>query len=182
MMKVNVTFRHMEPDEALKEYVEEKLTHLGDKYFQRPKDAAVVFSAEKFRRIAEITIKVDNTLLNGREEKDDARVAFDLALDKLEIQAKKYRGKFKVRKRAGAEAGAPEGEPLPPEGPEDDEFIPRVIPDKNYVPKPLTVEDALLALDESPEAFLVFRNSDTNGVCVLYHREDGNYGLIETKG
>jgi putative sigma-54 modulation protein len=181
-MKVHVTFRHMEPDEALKEYVEEKLNHLCDKYFHRPQDATAVFTAEKFRRIAEITVKVDNTLLNGKEEKEDPRTAFDLALDKLEIQAKKYRGKFKVRKRGGAEEGAAEGEPEAAEGPDDEEFQPQVIPDRNYVPKPLTIEDALLALDATPQEFIVFRNADTHEFCVLYRRADGNFGLIETKG
>jgi putative sigma-54 modulation protein len=181
-MKVNVTFRHMDPDEELKAYVQEKVTHLCDKYFHRPQDAAVVLTAEKFRRIAEINIKVDNTLLNGREEKDDPRSAFDLALDKLEIQAKKYRGKYKVRKRTGAEADLAPETPVPAGESEEDDTEPRVIPDDHFVPKPLTVEDALLALDESEEVFLVFRNADNMEICVLYHRADGNYGLIETKG
>jgi putative sigma-54 modulation protein len=181
-MKVNVTFRHLDPDPELKSYVEEKLIRMCDKYFQRPQEAAVVFSAEKFRRIAEITIKVDNTMLVGREETEDTRSALDLALDKLEIQARKYRGKFKDKKRSTleSEVAGSSGESMGEV--EDEDSGPRVFVDDTFVPKPLTVEDAVLALDHSRDSFIVFRNADSLEVCVLYRRPDGNYGLIETKG
>ena len=42
-MKVNVTFRHMDPDDELRDYVEEKVSRLGEKYMHRPQDATVVF-------------------------------------------------------------------------------------------------------------------------------------------
>lgn len=176
-MKVNVTFRHMDTDDELREYVEEKVTRLCEKYLHRPQDAEVVFTAEKFRRAAEITIKADSTLLTGKEEMEDARAALDSVLDKLEIQARKYREKFKPRKRGSDDMAVP-GPPVG-EDPDDEDFEPRVIPDDTFVPKPMSVEDAIIVLEDQRDDFLVFRNADSLEICVVYKRRDGHYGLIE---
>ena len=48
--------------------------------------------------------------------------------------------------------------------------------------KPLPVEEAVLALMDSREEFLVFRNSDNGRTNVLYRQESGNYGLIDPDG
>ena len=53
-------------------------------------------------------------------------------------------------------------------------FQPRVIKDDRFVPKPLSVEDSLLLLEESGDDFIVFRDSDKMGISVLYRRPDGN--------
>ncbi|RME01421.1 MAG: ribosome-associated translation inhibitor RaiA, partial [Deltaproteobacteria bacterium] len=54
-MNISVTFRHMEPSEALKAYAEEKLGKLK-KYVIPPVEVNVVLSVEKFRHIAEVTL------------------------------------------------------------------------------------------------------------------------------
>ena len=46
----------------------------------------------------------------------------------------------------------------------------------------LAVDDAIMQLNLASEQFLVFRNASTHQVNVVYRREDGNYGLIETSG
>jgi putative sigma-54 modulation protein len=43
----------------------------------------------------------------------------------------------------------------------------------------MSVDDAVLRVDSGPDTFVVFRNSDTDAVSILYRRTDGNYGLIE---
>ncbi|HUT53918.1 MAG TPA: ribosome-associated translation inhibitor RaiA [bacterium] len=179
-MKVNVTFRHMEPDDELKSYVTEKVLKLAEKYLHKPNEAVVVLTAEKFRRIAEITIKADNTVLTGKEETEDTRGSIDLALDKLEIQARRRRTRVKSRQKGGAEQGG--GFAVyhgSAERTEDEDFVPGVIKEDKFVPKPMTVEDSLIVLEDSADDFLVFRNAETFGICVVYRRPDGNYGLIE---
>jgi putative sigma-54 modulation protein len=161
--------------------VSEKVLKLAEKYLHRPNEAVVVLTAEKFRRIAEITIRADNTVLTGKEETEDAKGSIDLALDKLEIQARRRRTKVKSRKKGSSE---PAGGGFavyrgPAEGGKDEEFVPGVIKEDKFVPKPMTVEDSLIVLEDSADDFLVFRNAETFGVCVVYRRRDGNYGLIE---
>ncbi len=182
-MKVTVTFRHMDPDDDVRDYVEEKISKLAGKYFQRPQEAQVVLDAEKFRRHAEITLKADNTTLVGKEEMEDMKAAVDSVIDKLEAQAKKHREKYKSRKKSGGSQGAFAVYHGEPSEPPEENAEPEVIRMDTFVPKPYTVEDAVMLLDDSrKDDFFVFRNADTLEICVLFRRPDGNYGLIETEG
>jgi putative sigma-54 modulation protein len=170
----------MDADDELKSYVIEKVQKLSEKYLHKHNEAVVVLTAEKFRRIAEINIKADNTTLTGKEETEDMRSSIDLALDKLEIQARRRHTRVKSRKKGSAEASGGfavfRGEQLKPE---EEDFLPGVIKEDKFVPKPMTVEDAIIVLDDSSDDFLVFRNAESFGICVIYRRPDGNFGLIE---
>ncbi len=177
-MKVTVTFRHMDVDEKIREYADEKITKLAKKYLQRPKDAQVVLTSEKFRRIVEISVKGDTANFFGKEENEDMRTALDLVMDKLEIQARKHRQKYKTRKKGG-QSGSFSVLPHSEIDDTDDDFEPSVIRDDRFVPKPLSAEDAMMLMEDSKDDFLVFRNQDSMNICVLYRRPDKNFGLIE---
>lgn len=56
---------------------------------------------------------------------------------------------------------------------------PRIIAARRYTVKPMTPEEAMMQLADESDQFVVFRDSDTERVGVLYKRKDGNYGLIE---
>jgi putative sigma-54 modulation protein len=43
----------------------------------------------------------------------------------------------------------------------------------------MSVEDAAVEIDDAADGFIVFRNSATDAVTVLFRRPDGNLGLIE---
>ena len=57
----------------------------------------------------------------------------------------------------------------------------RIVRARRYPVNPMTVEEAALALPPAPDAFLVFRNTDTDAVSVVFRRKDGDIGLIEPK-
>ena len=177
MIKVIVTFRHMDHDDNLRNYVEEKVQKLAAKYFHRPLEGQVILATEKFRKLAEISIKADNNALMGKDETEDMRSAIDSALDKLEIQARKHREKFKPRKGQGEGEGTGfavfRGDGM------EEGFEPRIVKEERFVPKPMTVEDAALMFEDGRDDFLVFRNADNFRVCVLFRRPDGHLGLIE---
>ena len=59
---------------------------------------------------------------------------------------------------------------------------PRIIHTENYFVKPMPVEEAIMQLDLIDNDFLVFTNSQSKRVNVLFKRQDGNYGLIEAVG
>jgi hypothetical protein len=50
---------------------------------------------------------------------------------------------------------------------------------KKYAVKPMSIEDAAAEISDRNDAVIVFRNSSTDAVTVLYRRTDGNLGLIE---
>jgi putative sigma-54 modulation protein len=177
-MKVNVTFRHMEADDQLRAYVDEKTQKLATKYFHRPLEATVVLTTEKFRKAAEISIKGDNLVLIGKDETEDMHSAIDAALDKLEIQGRKHREKYKPRKGGAAEA-EPAGFAVFRGANLGEEFEARIIKEERFVPKPMTVEDAAMLFEDGRDDFLVFRNAENMRVCVIFRRPDGHLGLIE---
>ena len=65
------------------------------------------------------------------------------------------------------------------DGSEGDGREPRIIVSDNYRVKPMTPEEAMMQLADQPNQFIVFRDSETQRIGVLYKRKDKNYGLIE---
>jgi putative sigma-54 modulation protein len=98
-VKVSVTFRHTEPTDALKRYVEEKVARIG-KYFRRPLQAHVVLSVDSGeRQVAEVEIHTPGTVIQGKEETQDLYSAIDLVMDKVERQITKLKEKTKLNPR-----------------------------------------------------------------------------------
>ena len=174
-MQTSVTFKNLPSSEHLKSYVSEKLDRF-DRLLDNPAEASVVLSVEKFRHIAEINIVGDRLNIIGKEEINDMYSAIDMVLDKLEKQIKK--GKQKTReRRSGAKSSIKEIEDY--ETINVDEDLEPQVKVMNIEYKPMDVEEAVLQMDLVNNNFLVFTNSQTNRVNVLYRRKDGHYGLIQ---
>ncbi|MCB2190390.1 MAG: ribosome-associated translation inhibitor RaiA [Deltaproteobacteria bacterium] len=178
-MQIQVTFRHVDASEAVKEYAREKVGKL-QKYLDGPLEASVTLSVEKHRHLAEVNIIASGLKIHGSETTGDLYSAIDLVMDKLEKQIRRYRDKLKdVSRRAHKElAEQPvkvdifEAESLP-------EKSPHVIMSQSMTAKPMDADEAAMQLDLSEDDFLVFINERTNSLNVLYRRADGNFGLIE---
>jgi putative sigma-54 modulation protein len=177
-MQINVTFRHVNPTEALRSHAEEKLGRMVKKYLHRPVDAHVILSVAKERHAAEITLQADHVTMFAKEETTDLYAAIDLAVGKLEHQAQKLRAKRKEHKGpsvastlAAEEAADGAREPARP----------RIIP-RQVSAKPMAVDEAIETLGRTGDEFLVFTNATSQRLAVLYRRKDGNYGLIEPEG
>ncbi len=174
-MQTSVTFKNLDPSENLKSYVKDKLDRF-DRFLDNLAEANVVLSVEKFRHIAEINIAGDRLNINGKEETNDMYSAIDMVLDKLEKQIKKNKQKIKKR-RSGSKSrgkGIISEETLP----FDDETSEH-LKVMNIEYKPMDVEEAIEQIALLPNNFLVFTNSRTDKVNVLYRRKDDNYGLIQ---
>ena len=147
-----------------------------DRLLDNPAEASVVLKVEKFRHIAEISMSGDRMNINGKEETEDMYSAIDMVLDKLEKQIKK--GKQKTReRRSGAKSSIKEIEEY--ETVNVDEDLEPQVKVMNIEYKPMDVEEAVLQMDLVNNNFLVFTNSQTDRVNVLYRRKDGHYGLIQ---
>jgi len=176
-MQTSITFKNLDPSESLKSYIRNKLDRF-DKFLDNPAVATVVLTVAKFRRIVEINITGDRLNINSREETDDMYSAIDMVLDKLDKQIKK--NKQKIRKhRGGSKARGQDTfiEKAAP-APVDDKTA-RLVSIKNIDYKPIAIEEAILQMDITSNNFLVFTNSQTEKVNVLYRRKDGDYGLIQ---
>lgn len=176
-MQINVTFRHMEPSERVRTYAEEKIGRVK-RYLTEPIEVNIVLTTEKFRQIAEVTISSNGLNINASEETEDIFSAIDLLADTVEAQIKKQLEKTR-RKKGTSRAGGKSGfGPAAGRGFLGDEE--ESIMTETYDPKPIDVEEAILQLNTARKEVLVFVNSSTGRINVLYRRKDGYYGLIET--
>ncbi len=177
-MQITTTFRHMEASEALKSYVEEKLERV-QKYIDEPIVAQVFLTVEKIRHIAEITLAAKGVTIKASEETNDMYAAVDAVLDKIERQLRRYKEKIKEHKPASeteerkVKKSIVEAESL---GVRNE---PVIIKSKTFSIKPMSVEEAVMQMDLLHKDFLVYTDSTTDAINVIYRRKDGNYGLIE---
>ncbi len=176
-MQTSVTFKNIDPSDQLKDYVTSKLDRM-DKLLDNPAEAQVVLSVEKIRHYTEIRLKGDRLNIVCREKASDMYSSIDLALDKLEKQLKKQKEKIKNhRPNKGADSVRemnPDMNPTAEAAPDMPEIR---IESIDY--KPMDIEEAGMQLELTEDNFLVFTNSRTNQVNVIYRRKNGGLGLIE---
>jgi putative sigma-54 modulation protein len=180
-MQVSVTFRHMDNSDALRKYAEDKIGRLK-KYEYSPVEASVVLSVEKHRQIAEVVINAEKMTIKGREATENMYSAIDMVMEKIEKQIKKHKDrllnhKSNIRISAETAESAPS---LPETDYAQDAEEPAIIT-KTVDSKPMTVEEAAMQLDISNSEFIVFINSATSEMNVIYRRKDNNFGHIIPK-
>ena len=179
-MQVIVTFRHLEADDAVRAYAKEKILKLK-KYLERPVEARVVLSVEKFRNTAEATLSSDGFVVNGMEKTDDMYSSIDRLVDKLERQIRKRRGKTKPRRSGTSPANEQQRmNALSSESPKTEDQK-KIVKTEAYQAKPMSLDEAILQLDAGEHDFVVFINSESGAMNVVYRRKDGDYGLIEAE-
>ncbi len=96
-MQTSVTFKQIDPSDALKSYVQKKLDRF-DKMLETPAEANVVLSVEKIRHIAEITLICDRLKIHAKEESESMYSSIDTLIDKVRSQIKKNKEKFQDHK------------------------------------------------------------------------------------
>jgi putative sigma-54 modulation protein len=182
-MQVSVTFRHMNPTDALKEFAADKVSRI-EKFIHAPTDAHVVLSVEKYLHKAEINISANGVRMRAEETSEDMYSSIDAATSKIERQVKRYRNKLSSHKPREGHAqkvmlnvleAAREPEPEQAHG----HLPPQIIETRELDAKPMVIEEAIMHMDLMHDDFLVFLNAKTNAVNVLYRRKEGTFGLIE---
>jgi putative sigma-54 modulation protein len=193
-MQLSVTFRHMDASEALREYAKEKVERIN-KYFSDPIKGHVVLSCERgYHHQADVTLTLRNGLvIKGVETTEDMYSSVDLVMAKIERQVRRYKEKIRSHRPAtmpdveirysvvsmpeeGQAEATPPSSPATPQPAE----MPRIIKKSKFFAKPLAVEEAVMQMNLLGNSFLVFTNAVSGEVNVIYKREDGTYGLIET--
>jgi len=177
-MQIQVTFRHVEPSEAVKEYAREKVGKL-EKYLDGPVEAYVTLSVEKHRHTADVTLVASGLKIHGSETTGDLFSAIDMVTDKLDKQIRRYREKLRKFARGNRKAAERPYRLDIFEAESMAETQPRVIKTTKLTAKPMDVDEAAMQLDLSNDEFLVFINAHSERLNVIYRMKDGNFGLIE---
>lgn len=181
-MPILFTGRKADLTRALKEFAAEKLTKL-DRFLGDSPEIHLILSREKHRHLVEIVARTRAGTLTARADAGDFHESIGLCLERVLAQAKKHRSRVSSKRRAMRRSprGAGPERPLPPpaEAPVADDERPLLIPMGRVPVKPMSVEEALFQMQESPELFLVFRNSESQQVSVIFRRRDGRFGIVE---
>jgi len=176
-MKYNIRGDKMVVTDAIRDYAEEKLGKL-EKYFKEDNITANVLTRVRGNsQIVEVTIPTSKFVLRSEEENDDLYAAIDLVSDKLERQIRKN----KTRLNRNVKENVKEFNFDYVLEDTEEEAKEKIVKRKNIEMKPMDEEEAILEMELLGHSFFVYKDMDTNNICVLYKRKDGDYGLIETK-
>ncbi|MDY6843212.1 MAG: ribosome-associated translation inhibitor RaiA [Thermodesulfobacteriota bacterium] len=174
-MQITVTFRHVDPVDAVRDYAKEKANKKIKKYLDEPLEVDIILSIEKHRHIAEVVLNANGVDINAKGIAEDLNSSIDLVMDKIEVQLRKQKEKHLQRKHIDH---ALSGVATIDEFRLTQEDEKPVIIEENYSLKPMSFEEAMLQMEMIDSDFVVFVDDSSNRVNVLYKRKDGNYGLI----
>jgi len=177
-MEISFTFRHMEASTELRSYVEEKVYRVK-KYFDSPVEAHIVLKIEKFRHIADMTISVDGNKIKAVDESGDMYSSIDQAMDKIEEQLRRLMSRkkeYRLDNIKGSDSLMSDIETQEGQA----ESGPTIIKIERLDIKPMDIDEAAMQINLSKRNFLVFTNSKSKSINIIYKRKDGNLGLIET--
>jgi len=189
-MRLELTARHFTIPAPVRKLAEQRLARVLRPLNDSAVSAQVVVTREKTRFHAEVTLHARGEhFLHGEATGRDAQTALSASIDKVERQVQKLKSKWTERKRQGI-SPAKAASATPPErgaaafgtGLEqrDNGGQPmRIIRARRYAVKPMSIDEAAIEVADGRDAFLVFRNSSTEEINVLFRRADGNLGLIE---
>jgi putative sigma-54 modulation protein len=174
-MKISVTFRNGEGENWQKVYAEERIMKLK-RYLDMPAEAHIILSTEKFRNFAEINLSANGWNVNAKEEAKDMHLAVDSCIEKIEKQLKKQ--KEKVREHKPKSIRHVEGKHSGNQ--EEEEAASKIVETRKIVLKPMSLDEAVMEIEGSKTRFIMYRDSSTENISLVYRLDDGNYALIET--
>jgi putative sigma-54 modulation protein len=175
-MKISVTFRNGEGENWQKAYAEEKMQKIK-KYLDAPAEAHIIVSIEKFRNATEINLSSNGWNINAKEEAKDMRIAFDRCVDKIEKQLKKQREKIREHKPKSIRRVQEKSSTMEEV---DEATNSKVTETRRIILKPMSFDEAVMELEENNDRFIIYRDSSSENVSLIYRRDDGKYTLIET--
>jgi putative sigma-54 modulation protein len=181
-MKLEFSGKNLTVSGALKEKVEKKLQKL-EKFTGKMVSARITLEVEKHKNLVELVVHCSHDkIYKAKGEEVDMYLAINHAADALEQQAKKTKGKI-LAVRSKGKASSPRTAPVEEEPLEEirPEVVARFKRRKDfYSERPMSIEDALLYLEEKKMPLVVFREIKNGQICVVYKEGPMNYALVET--
>jgi len=188
-MELELTGRHLDITPTMRRLVDAKIGKLERVLNDSAVSAHVVLAREKHRHLSEINLHArGDKFLHAIGDAGNWEASLSNAVDKLSQQVQKVKTRrqpWKGRRAAAEKVGSLEaGEPLEfvPPGPKSARTrprMPRTMRASRQAIKPMSVADAARAIDGNRDGIVVFLDTDTAAINVLYRRHDGELTLIE---
>lgn len=186
-MDIRISGHQMDTGEALQNHASDRLTSTVDKYFSRALSSNVTFGrapAGAFRCDI-VTHVMQGLVLKGAGMAQDAHIAFDQAVDKIDKQLRRYKRRLNDRHEQSQHALRTEEaayvifEEPAHEAEEVSAEAPVVIAETRVDVPETTVSDAVMMLDLRNTNALLFKNAGTGRHNMVYRRGDGSIGWVE---
>ena len=163
--------------DSMRAYIEEKLGKL-EKYLKNSEEirANVIVKVKNHEQRVEITIPLKTYIIRAEETKNDFYAAIDKALDTLERQIRK--NKTRIMSKQGKTSHDFDMSVIETEKETEEK---KIVERKSVEVKPMDEEEAILQMELSGHQFDMYKDSNTNKTAVVYQRNDGNYGVIESE-
>jgi len=194
-MKILIHGKNIELTGALKEYTESKINKATHHYKDIVKEADIHLSIEKNPRVsfqsAEVTIFANGIIIRAEEKSDNLYSSIDLVSNKLCRKLRKYKERtfnsnhkiktqFKNSSLDDTSNISAETTDFLKEGLKSSLPEPS-IKNKYFEMKPISLSEARKQLDFIDHDFYFFRNKKNNELQVIYKRNHGGYGVIQSK-
>ena len=175
-MRFEIVGKNISVTEGLRTKIEEKLGFL-DKYILIDPNviARVVCRVYPNTQKIEVTIPTKVGILRAEVEHEDFYAAIDLAIDKLEDQIRRQKTRLSRRhKDSLAESFIEKDEKVL-----EEEDI--AVKTKTITPEKMDLEEAIMRMEMLGHSFFIYVDNEDDEIAVVYRRNDGKYGLIETE-
>ena len=175
-MRFEIVGKNISVTEGMRTKIEEKLGFL-DKYILIDPNviARVVCRVYPNTQKIEVTIPTKVGILRAEVEHEDFYAAIDLAIDKLEDQIRRQKTRLSRRhKDSLAESFIEKDEKVL-----EEEDI--AVKTKTITPEKMDLEEAIMRMEMLGHSFFIYVDNDDDEIAVVYRRNDGKYGLIETE-
>lgn len=191
-MQITVSGKQVELSDALRVRVSDHLDTIAGKYFDHALEANVTFSRARSFFTCDINVHAGRGLtLRGEGEAGDAHSAFDDAAEHIAKRLRRYRRRVNEHARDLANRARPEaarqyvlrqeedGQPSSGDTKNDIPAYATVIAESQAEINTLSVGEAVMRMDLADQTVMMFRNSATAELNVIYRRPDGHIGWID---
>lgn len=182
MIRFSIRGENIEVTEAIRDYVENKISKI-EKYFRDDQELDARVNLKVYREKTakvEVTIPIGSFTLRAEDVSQDMYGSIDLVTDKIERQIRKNKTKIAKKHREKVSTGQVFTSEFEAEATEETAAS-KVVRTKNLTLKPMDLDEALLQMELLGHDFFIYTDSEENVTNVLYRREDGEIGLIEAK-
>ena len=174
-MHITISTKNFNASDHMIAVLEAKLSRL-DKYFSSDIETNVTLTTERGRQKIEATINADGAIFRAEESTQDIYTGIDRIVDKLSSQMSKFKRRIAKRHKDNKAIMFSD---IPDSIDEEGETF-DIVRRKSYELMPMTPEEAILQMEMLSHNFFVFLDIERDNASVVYKRNDGKYGLLET--
>ena len=185
-MSLRISGKHMELGDSFRSQISSRIGDAIDKYFDGGFSGHVVVEKSGSRYAADCNLHLDSgVLLQAEGEAQDPQVAFEKAFDRIEKRLRRYKRKLKDRHVEPVIATDIIYTVMESVSDDDDievaaDYAPAIVAESTVTLRTMSVANAAMELDLKDSPVCVFLNSSNKHVNIVYRRNDGNIGWIDS--